>query len=149
MTLVAKLKTDLTQAMKQGDTIRRSTLRLLLASIKNAEIDKHGELDDPEVLVLLGKEAKKRRESIEYFEKGERMDLVAQENAELKIITEYLPEQMGHDQIEAIARKAIAEAGAVGPADKGKVMSKLMPQMKGKADGKEINDIVTGLLNAL
>jgi len=149
VTLVVQLKSDLTQAMKQGDNVRRSTLRLLLASIKNAEIDKHGELDDSEVLVLLGKEAKKRRESIEYFEKGERMDLVAQEKAELEIISGYLPEQMGREEIEAAARKVIEDTGAAGPADKGKVMSQLMPQLKGKADGKEINDIVTGILNAL
>ena len=149
MTLVANIKSDLTQAMKQGDNVRRSTLRLLLASIKNAEIDKHKELDDSEVLALLGKEAKKRRESIEYFEKGERMDLVAQEKAELEIINGYLPEQMGREEIETAARKVIEQIDAGGPGDKGKVMSQLMPQLKGKADGKEINDIVTELLNAL
>lgn len=149
MTLVETIRSDLTKAMKQGDDVRRSTLRLLLASIKNAEIDKHGELTDPEVLTLLGKEAKKRRESIEYFEQAKRDDLVAKEQSELEIINGYLPEQMGRGEIEALARKVIAEVSAAGPGDKGKVMAQLMPQVKGKADGKEVNDAVTELLNAL
>ncbi len=149
MTLVANLRSDLTQAMKQGDDVRRSTLRLLLASIKNAEIDKHGELTEVELLTLLGKEAKKRRESIEYFEQAGRTDLVDKEQAELEIITGYLPEQMGRDQIEAEARKVIEEVAAAGPGDRGKVMSQLMPRVKGKADGKQVADIVTELLNVL
>lgn len=147
MTLAKKIRDDLEQAVRQGDTVRRSVLRLTLASIKNAEIDKKKNLDDTDILGVLTKEAKKRRESIEAFEQGNRPDLVTQEKAELDILSEYLPEQMSQDDIAAAARKIIDETGATGPGDKGKVMSQLMPQTKGRAEGKMVNDIVTELLS--
>ena len=147
MTLAKKIRDDLEQAVRQGDTVRRSVLRLTLASIKNAEIDKKKNLDDTDILGVLTKEAKKRRESIEAFEQGNRPDLVTQEKAELDILSEYLPEQMSQDDIAAAAQKIIDETGATGPGDKGKVMSQLMPQTKGRAEGKMVSDIVTELLS--
>jgi hypothetical protein len=123
---------------------------MLLSSIHNAEIDKqHKALDDAGVIEIVVKEAKKRRESIEAFEKGNRPDLVAQEKAELDILSAYLPPQMSRDEIIAAVKKIVADLGAKGPGDKGKVMGQLMPHTKGKAVGKEVSDIVTELLSSL
>ena len=149
MALAEKIRSDLDKAIKQGDTVRRSTLRLVISGMGYAEIEKQKHLDDADIIDVLSKEAKKRRESIEAFEKGNRPDLVAQEKAELAIISEYLPTQMSPEDIKALAEKVIAEIGATGPADKGKVMSKLMPQTKGKAEGKVVSDIVTEALSKL
>ena len=148
MSLAEKIRSDLQQALRQGDKVRCSVFRLVLASIRNAEIDQQKTLDDPGILVIMDKEAKKRRESIEAFEKGNRQDLVAQEKAELAILLEYLPEQMSRDEIVAEARKVISELGAAGPGDKGKVMSQLMPQLKGRAQGQEVSTVVSELLGS-
>ena len=148
MSLAEKIRSDLQQALRQGDKVRCSVLRLVLASIRNAEIDQQKTLDDPGILAITDKEAKKRRESIEAFEQGNRQDLVAQEKAELAVLLEYLPEQMSHDEIVAIAEKVIAGLGATSASDKGKVMSQLMPQLKGKAQGQEVSDIVSELLSS-
>jgi uncharacterized protein YqeY len=145
--LKQKLADDLRQAMKGGDTIRRSVIRLVMAAIKNAEIARQTALEDADILGVIAKEAKKREESIEAFKQGNRQDLVAQEEAELAILNEYMPEQMTRDEIIAEARRVIEEVGAQGPGDKGKVMPKLIAQLKGKADGREINAVVTELLS--
>ena len=145
--LQEKLMDDLTAAMKGRDKLRHLVISLVRAAIKNAEIAQQRTMEDPDVLGIIAKEAKLRRESIEEFKKGNRPDLVAKEEAELAILLEYLPKQMSRDEIIAAARQVIAEVGAQGPADKGKVMPKLMPQLKGKAEGREINDIVTKLLS--
>lgn len=121
-------------------------MRLLLSEIKNAEIAQQKPLDDDRVLEVIAREAKRRRESIEAFKKGNRSDLMAQEEAELAILISYLPQQMGREEIRQAARQAVDAAGATGPNDKGRVMSQLMPQLKGKADGKEVSEIVTELL---
>ncbi len=144
--LKEKLEADLWQSMKDRDNVRRSTLRLLLAAVKNAEIAKRGSLDNPDILGVVAKEIKQRNESIEAFKLGVRPDLVAREEAELAILKEYLPRQLSRDEIIAEARQVIEEAGAQGPRDKGKVMPIIMARLKGKADGREINEIVTGLL---
>jgi len=144
--LKEKLEADLWQSMKDRDNVRRSTLRLLLAAVKNAEIAKRGSLDNPDILGVVAKEIKQRNESIEAFKLGARPDLVAQEEAELAILKEYLPRQLSRNEIIAEARQVIEEAGAQGPRDKGKVMPIIMARLKGKADGREINEIVTGLL---
>ncbi len=141
-----KLSAELQQAMKARDKVRVETLRLLKAAVKNAEIAQQSPLDDSDVLAIVAKQAKQRRESIAEFEKGNRQDLVAQEEAELNILLEYLPQPMSRDEITIAARQAIAEVEARGLGDKGKVMQKLMPQLKGKADGRDINDVVTELL---
>ena len=145
--LKEKLEADLRQAMKDRNNLKRSVLRLLLAAIKNAEIAKRGSLDNPDVLGIVAREVKQRNESIEAFRQGDRQDLVAQEEAEMAILKEYLPRQLSREEVVIEARQAIEEAGAQGPRDKGKVMSRIMAQLKGKADGREINEIVTELLN--
>ena len=144
--LKQRLNDDLKQAMKGGDTVKRSALRLLLASIHNAEIAKHAALDDTDILGVIAKEVRQRQESIESFKQGNRQDLVAKEEAELAFLQGYLPQQMTREEIVEVARQVIAEVGAQGPADKGKVMPKIIAQLKGRADGREINAVVTEFL---
>jgi len=147
MTLAQKIRTDLEQAIRGKDKRRCSVLRLVLSGIRNAEIAQQKTLDDSGILVVIDKEAKMRRESIEAFEKGNRPDLVANEKAELAILLEYLPEQMTREEIVATARKVISELGAASPKDKGKVMSQLMPQLRGRAQGQEVGEVVSELLS--
>jgi uncharacterized protein YqeY len=149
MALADSIKSDMTQALKSGDKESLSVLRLLISAITYAEKDKQKKLDDSDIIEVLGREAKKRRESIEAFEKGNRQDLADKEKTELSIITKYMPEQMSRDEIIATVQKVIEEIGAKSPADKGKVMGRVIPLTKGKAEGKEVNDIVTDLLNEL
>jgi len=145
--LQKRMSDDLKQAMKSGDTIRRDTLRMLASSVKYAEIAKQAALNDTDVLGVIAKDVKRHQESIDAFKKGNRPDLVAKEEAEMAILQGYLPKQMTRDEIMAAAREVMAAVGAKGPGDKGKVMKELMPKLKGKADGKEINDVVTQLLS--
>jgi uncharacterized protein YqeY len=149
MPLLDKINTDLKAAMRAKEEIRLLVLRTLLSSINYAEIAKQKKLDDAGIIEVVGKEIKQRRESIEAFDKGNRPDLTAKEKAELAVLQEYMPAQMSRDEITAIVEKVIAEVGPKGPGDKGKVMQKLMPQVKGKADGNEVNGIVTELLGKL
>ena len=146
MRLKDKLTEDLKQAMRQGDEQRRSTLRLVMAAIKNAEIEKRRELEKGELLAIIAKEAKQRRESIAQFERGSRQDLADREKAELQILLAYLPEQLSREEIEAQARRIIEEVGATSPAQMGQVMRRLMPLMQGKADGKLVNQVVKEFL---
>lgn len=145
--LKQKLIDDLKQAMRDGDKVRRSVIRLVMAAVKNAEIARHAALDDTDILGIIAKEVRQRQESIEAFKQGNRHDLVAQEEAEMAVLKEYLPRQMTREEIIAAARQIIKEIGAQGPRDKGKVMPKLIAQLKGRADGREINAIVTELLS--
>jgi len=149
MSLQEKLNTDLKTAMRARDELRMLVLRSLLSSMNYAEIAKQKKLDDGGVIEVIGKEIKQRKESIEAYEKGNRKDLADKEKAEMAVLLEYMPAQMGRDEIVAIVQAVIAEVGAKGPGDKGKVMQKLMPQVKGKADGNEVNSIVTDLLGKL
>jgi len=135
-------------ALKQQRRVEVSTLRLLLSEIRNAEIAQQKPADDNKVLDVITKEVKRRRESIEAFKQGNRNDLVAQEEAELAVLMSYLPKQMSRAEIMAAARRVVDATGAKGPNEKGKVMSQLMPLLKGKADGKEVSEIVTELLTA-
>jgi uncharacterized protein YqeY len=144
--LKKKVTDDIKQAMKSGDTVRRDTLRMLIASINNAEIAKQADLEESDILGVISKEVKRHQESIEAFKKGNRADLVAKEEAELAILEGYLPKQMSREEVIAAAKEVMAAVGASGPGDKGKVMKELMPKLKGRADGKEINEVVTGLL---
>jgi len=146
LALQERLMADLKKAMKSGDKTRLSVVRMARAAIKNAEIAKGNPLDDAGVIDVLSKEAKQHRESIAEFSKAKRQDMVAGEEAELAVILEYLPQQMSREEVVTIARQVIEEVGAQGPRDKGRVMSKLMPQLKGKAEGRLINEIVTQLL---
>ena len=145
-TLKQKLTDDLRKAIRDRDKLRSSVIRLTMAAIKNAEIAKRAELEEADILGIITKEVRQRKESIEAFKQGNRQDLVAQEEAELAIVKKYLPEQISRDEIIAAARKVIDEVAAQGPGDKGKVMGKLIPLLKGKADGREINAVVTELL---
>lgn len=144
--LKEKLNSDLKQAMRGGDKVRRSTIRLVLAAIKNAEIAKQAALEDSDILGIIAKEVRQHQESIEAFKQGNRQDLIDQEEAELVVLEAYLPRQMTRDEIIAEARRTIEEVGAKGPGDKGKVMPKLIAQLKGRADGRQINEVVTELL---
>lgn len=146
MLLKEQLKADLKQAMLAGDKERRDVLRLLLAAIQQEEVDGGTVLNDAGVENVLARQAKQRRESITDSERAGRDDLAAQEQAELQIIETYLPEMMSRDEIEVLAQATIAETGASGPKDMGKVMGILMPQVKGKADGRAVNEVVRALL---
>jgi uncharacterized protein YqeY len=146
--LKEKLSNDLKQAMKSGDAVKRNTLRMLLSAINNAEIARKASLAESDILGVIAKEVKQHQESIASFKQGNRPDLVAKEEEELAILQAYLPEQMTHEAIVAEAKKVIAAVGAQGPGDKGKVMQQLMPELKGRADGKEINAVVTELLGS-
>ncbi len=144
--LKEKLADDVKQALRQGDKLKVSCLRLLLAAVKNAEIARQTELSDTDVLGVIAKQAKQCRESIDAFKKGDRPDLVAQEEAEVAILEDYLPQQMTPQEISDTVSKVIAEVDAKGPGDMGRVMAKLMPQLKGRADGRQVNAIVSELL---
>lgn len=146
MSLKERLNGDLKDALRRGEEQRKAALRMALAALHNAEIEAGGELDESAVLGVLAKEAKQRRESIEEFRKGRRDDLVAREEAQLAVIEQYLPQQMTRDEIAEAARAVMAQVGARGPSDKGKVMPVLVNQLRGRADGREINAVVTELL---
>jgi uncharacterized protein YqeY len=146
MPLKEQLNGDLREALRSGDEHRKAALRMVLAALHNAEIEARGELDDGAILGILAKEVRQRRESIEEFQKGHREDLVAREEAQLAVIQQYLPQQMTREEIIEAARNVIAEVGARGPSDKGKVMPVLINQLRGRADGREINAVVTELL---
>jgi uncharacterized protein YqeY len=148
ITLKDKIQEALKGALKRQQRVELATLRLLLSEIKYAEIAQQKPADDNKVLDVIAKEVKRRRESIEAFNKGNRGDLVAQEEAELAVLMSYLPKQMSREEIVAVARQAMNAVGARGPSDKGKVMAQLMPQLKGKADGREVSEIVSELLAA-
>ena len=148
MALKDNIQEALRRALKQQQRVEVSTLRLLLSEIKNAEIAQQKPADDNKVLDVITKEVKRRRESIEAFKQGNRSDLVEQEKAELAVLMSYLPEQMSRAEIIEAARQVVNTVGARGPGDKGKVMSQLMPQLKGKSDGKEVSEIVSELLAA-
>jgi uncharacterized protein YqeY len=151
MDLRDQLMDDLKEAMRQRDERRKTTIRSVIAAIKKAEteLDADGQrvqLDDAGILDLIAKQAKIRQESIVEFRKGGREDLVAEEEAELAILQAYLPTQLTREEIEAEARQLIAEVGAAGPRDMGKVMKPLMARLRGRADGSLVNQIVRELL---
>jgi len=146
--LRTRLREELRSAMRAGDTVRRDTIRLLEAAIKNAEIERRGPLEEADLVGLVQKQARQREESIEQYRAGGRADLADREAAELAVLQEYLPQQMSEDEVREAARAAIAKAGATGPADKGKVMGPLMAELRGKADGRLVNAVVSELLGA-
>lgn len=149
MSLKEQLANDLKDAIRQRDEARKNAIRMATWAIKNAEVDKGAALTDADLLGILGKQVKQRRESIEEFEKAGRQDLVAKEQAELTVLQAYLPPQMSREEIVQAAREAIAEVGASGPADKGKVMPVLIKRLAGRAEGREISEVVTETLASL
>lgn len=146
MSIKEQLQHDMAVAMREGNKTRKDALRLLLAAIKQTEIDGRITLDDAGVQGVLTKQAKQRRESIADYEKAGRADLVAGEQLELTIIESYLPRLMSREEIRALASAAIAETDVTDTKGMGQVMSRLMPQVKGKADGRLVNDVVRELL---
>jgi uncharacterized protein len=143
VSLTEQLQADMKTAMRDGDTHRRDTLRMVIAAAQNVAKEKRQPLSDEEMLDVIGREVKKRRESIEAFRSAGRDDLADKEQAEIDILTPYLPEQLGEDQLRALVGKAIAASGANSPRDMGRVMSQLMPQVKGRADGKLVSGLVS------
>lgn len=147
MSLYEKLDSDVKTALKEGNPLKVSVLRMVLSTIKTLQIEKNiKSLDDDGVIQILQRHVKQHRESIEQFGKGGRNDLVDKEKAELKILEEYLPEQFSEEELMAVVKTAIAETGAVAKSETGKVMKAVMEKAKGKADGKAINKIVLQLL---
>lgn len=149
MSLKDQLAEDLKDAMRTGDEARKIALRLTIAAIKNAEVAAIKQFGDPDVVGIIAKQAKQRRESIAEFKKAGRQDLVDREAAELNVLEAYLPAQMSRDAVVAEVHKAIQEVSAKGPGDKGRVMSVLMPRLAGRADGRLVNEAVTELLASL
>ena len=146
MTLQERLSEDVKQAMRSGDQVRRSILRVVRAAVHNEEIARGKALDDDGVVQVISHLVREHRESIEIFQQGNRGDLVEKEEAELAILREYLPEQLSREEITQLAQQVIQEVGARGLADRGKVMGRLMPQVRGKTEGAEVNAIVAELL---
>jgi len=146
MSLTQKLQEDMKLAMKSRDASRLSTIRLLRSSVGYARIDKGDELTDDEVLEVLSREAKRRREAIEAAESGKRSDVADRERAELEIINGYLPAQLDEAEIEAIARQIAVEVGAGELKDRGKVMGPLMQRIRGRADGRLAGSVVERIL---
>ena len=141
-----QLQNDLKEALVNKDVIRKATIRMALAAIKNAEIDKRHELEDSEIQAILQKEVKSRRETIEDANRAKRPDIITENEAEIKILKTYLPHQLSTDEIKVMAREAIDEVGATSPHEIGQLMKVLMPRVRGQADGKEVNQIVRQLL---
>ena len=139
---------DMREAMKAREQARVATLRMLMAGVKNAEVEKLHELSDDEVLEVVAREAKRRRESIEAFEKGGRADLVAKETAELAVLESYLPEKLSDEELAALVDQAIGETGASSPKQMGEVMKALMPKIRGRADGAQVSTLVKSRLGA-
>lgn len=146
MNLSEKLNEDMKQAMKNQDKFRLSVIRMIRSSIKNIEIDLRRTLDDQEVIDILNREMKQRKDSLQDFEKAGRNDLAEAVKAEIAIVSEYLPEQLSEEEIKKIVQDTILETGASSKSEMGKVMGALMPKVKGRADGKLVNRWVQQLL---
>ncbi len=142
MSLKDRVLQDMKEAMKARDQLRLSTLRLLVSEIKNKEIDAKGELKDEDILALIQKAVKQRQDSIAQYEKGGRQDLAEKEKAEMEILKAYLPEELSKEAILEVIDQAIAATGASSPKEIGKVMREVMPKVKGRADGKLVNELV-------
>jgi len=147
MTLAERLNEDLKQAMKDQDKLKLSVLRMIRAAIKNQEIERKRALDDSELIDVLSREIKQRKDSLQDFEKAGRADLAEQVTAEIEIISAYLPKPLTEEEVTALVQQTIQETGASSKADMGKVMAALMPKVKGRADGKLVNQIVSQQLS--
>jgi uncharacterized protein len=142
MGLKEKIDTDTKEALKAGAKEKVSALRMLTAALKNKQIDKRRQLTDEEIIETVNSLIKQRRDSIEQFAKGGRQDLVDKETAEIKILEAYLPPQLTREELDAKVREAIAQTGAQGAKDMGKVMKVLMPVVTGRADGRLVSELV-------
>ena len=147
MSVKEQLRRALTEAMRQKDDLRKRVLRLALAAIKLAEVEKGRPLSDPEVWAVLQKEIKARHETIEGAERAGRQDLIAEARAEIAVLEAFLPAPLSAEELEALAREVIAEVGATSPKDMGKVMKPLMARVQGRASGSEVSQVVRRLLS--
>jgi uncharacterized protein YqeY len=142
-----QLRADLKTAMREKDEMRKTTIRMALAALKNAQVAKNAELSPEDELVVLSKETKQLKDAIVEFERGRREDLVAEAAAQIDILQQYLPQMLPREEIVQLAQTAIAETGASSPKQMGQVMRVLMPQVRGRADGREVSEIVRDLLS--
>jgi len=148
MPLIEAIDQDLKKAMKASEKKAVSALRLIKSALKYREIEKGGRLEDQDETSVLSSLLKQRKESIEQYEKAGREDLAASERAEIEVIMRYLPDQIPEAELEGIVRAVISDLGASGPKDVGRVMKEVMPRVRGRADGKVVNVIVSRLLSA-
>jgi len=148
MTLQDRIETAMRDSMRARDERRTLTLRLAMSAAHNRQIELGRSLADEDYVEILSRQVKQRRESIEAFRAGGRDAMAANEEAEAAILAEFLPEPISDDQLEGLVRAAIAETGATSPADLGRVMGKVVPQTKGRADGKAVSDLVRRLLGS-
>jgi uncharacterized protein len=146
MTIKTQLNDSMKEAMKSGDEVRKRTIRMALAAVKQAEVDKRIELDDAAIMALLQKEIKNRRESLEEAKKANRPDLIEANEAEIKVLEVFLPKAMPTEELRALVQAAIAETGAAGPTDMGKVMKLVMPRVAGRAPNDMVSATVKELL---
>lgn len=147
MNMYERIDKELKDAMRSKDTVKLSVLRMLMAAVKNTEIAKKvNKLGDPDVIQVVQKMIKEHKESISQFEKGNRTDLVDKEKAEMEILQKYVPAQMTEEELAEIVKATVQEMGAASKADTGKVMKAVMEKVKGKADGKVVNQLVMSVL---
>jgi uncharacterized protein YqeY len=139
---------DLHTSMREGDDVRKRTLRMLISAIQLREVDKRDKLDEAEITSLLQKEVKSREETIEEAEKAGRTDLVESTKDEIQVLLAYLPEPLSHAELEQLIRQSIDEVGATSPDDMGNVMKAVMPKVQGRADGKQVSSLVRELLSS-
>ncbi len=147
MSLKEKLMEDLKASMKNKDKVRKNTVTMIRAAVTQLEVDNRVELSDDDVIGIIAKQVKQKKDSIDDFKAGNREDLVTLTEEEIAILTEYLPEQLSLEALEEIVVNAIKETNAQTKKDMGKIMGKIMPLIKGKADGKQVNEIVSKYLS--
>ena len=146
MDLRERLMADLKEAMRQGNAVRRDTIRMARAVVANAEIAWRRQASDAEVLQIISQEVKRRSEAIDYARQAGRDDLIREEEAKIAVLRAYLPEQMMREQVDAVVRRVVAEMGATGLGQMGPVMRLVMSELKGKADGRMVNEVVREVL---
>lgn len=146
MPLKEKLMEDLKESMKSKDKVKKDCVTMIRAAIKQKEVDSRVELSDDDVLDIIAKQIKQKRDSIDDFEKGNRQDLIDLTNLEINILLQYLPPQLSSDELELLVKEAVEATNAQSKKDTGKIMAYLMPKIKGKADGKHVNEIVAKYL---
>jgi uncharacterized protein YqeY len=147
MSMKEQLNQSLKEAIRAKDEVRKRTIRMALATIKNAEIEQQAELDEPAILGILQKEVGKRQETIEDAQRAGREDMIASQEAEIEILEEFLPKPLTQDELEDLVQEVIEEVGASSPREMGQVMKNLMPRIRGRADGQEASQIVRRLLS--
>ena len=147
MDIKTKLENSVKDAMRAGDDVTRRTVRMVLAAIKQIEIDQRVSLDETAIFAIIQKEIKTRREALDEAGRAKRADLIAESEAEIKVLKQFLPEELSEDDLMVLVKEAVVEVGATSPADMGKVMKTLLPRIQGRAPGDRISNAVSLLLN--